>query len=72
MVEHVGLAQTVPSVPLREQPDGKNQLNSRYTKKSNVKDYKSSWVAIDFVITSTMHADVSKIISLVDITSVKH
>ena len=65
-------SQTVPSVPLREQPDEKNRLNGRYAKKSAVYGLQSSWVVIDFILTSTMHLDVSKIISKVSIASVKH
>ena len=34
-------AQTVPNVPLQEQPNGKNWLNSRYAQKSAVADCKS-------------------------------
>ena len=52
-MEHVGLAQIVPSVPLWEQPDGKNRLNSRYVKKSTVKDCTSSWVVV--VVGRSMH-----------------
>ena len=40
-MEHVGIAQAVLSVPLREQPDGKNRLNGRYAKKSAVTDCKA-------------------------------
>ena len=52
-------AQIVPSVPLREQPDGKNQLNSQYTKKSAVYGLQSSWIVIDFMLTGTIHTDLS-------------
>ena len=62
-MERTGFTQTVSSVPLREQPDGKNQLNSRYEKRSTVEDYNAPRVMIDFIVANTMHP-VSKILFL--------
>ena len=62
-MERAGFAQTVPSMPLQEQPDGKNRLNNRYEEKSTIKDCGALRVMIDFIVASTMHP-VLMIISL--------
>ena len=49
-----------------------NRLNSRYAQKSAVTDCKARGSRFDFMLTSIIHIDLSKIISYVGITSVKY